>query len=133
MKLIRRITVFAAALVLAPPVSAHHSDAGIDLESTVAIEGTVKEYAFRNPHVYVIIESEQSGEPVDWELQMGPVHVSTRLGACAVGRFRLSTVENQIQYFAHSAEIVVICPIFTHGKQRHVGRCPMKIFYGAAS
>ena len=55
------------------------------------------------------------------------------LGACAVGRFRLSTVENQIQYFAHSAEIVVICPIFTHGKQRHVGRCPMKIFYGAGS
>ena len=56
----------------------------------------------------------------------------SQLGACAVGRFRLSTVENQIQYFAHSADIVVICPIFTHGKQRHVGRCPMNIFYGAS-
>ncbi len=76
----RRIAVLAATLVLAAPVSAHHSDAGVDMESTVTIEGTVKEFAWRNPHVYVIVESLQSGEPVDWEIQMGPVHTSTRRG-----------------------------------------------------
>jgi len=78
MKILRHMTVFAAALLLTAPVSAHHSDAGVDMESTVTIEGTVKEYAWRNPHVYVIVESVQSGEPVDWEIQMGPVHTSTR-------------------------------------------------------
>ena len=80
MNILRHMTVFAAALLLAAPVPAHHSDAGMDMESTITIEGTVKEFAWRNPHVYVIVETEQSGEPVDWELQMGPVHTSTRRG-----------------------------------------------------
>ena len=80
MNILRRMTVFAAALILAAPVSAHHSDAGMDMESTITFDGTVKEFAWRNPHVYVIVETEQSGEPVDWELQMGPVHTSTRRG-----------------------------------------------------
>ena len=80
MSVLRHMTVFAAAFVLATPVSAHHSDAGVDLETMVTIEGTVKEFAWRNPHVYVIVESLQSGEPVDWELQMGPVHFQTRMG-----------------------------------------------------
>ena len=80
MSVLRHMTVFAAALVLATPVSAHHSDAGIDLESMVTIEGTVKEFAWRNPHIYVIVESVQSGEPVDWEFQMGTVATQTRMG-----------------------------------------------------
>ena len=75
-----RVTAITTALLLAAPVSAHHSDAGVDMESTVTIEGTVQEFAWRNPHVYVIVESLQSGEPVDWELQMGPVHFHTRMG-----------------------------------------------------
>ena len=80
MNILRHMTALSAALVLAAPVSAHHSDAGMDMESTITFEGTVKEFAWRNPHVYVIVETEQSGEPVDWELQMGPVHTSTRRG-----------------------------------------------------
>ncbi len=50
MKFLKQVTAFAAALVLAAPVSAHHSDAGMDMESTITIEGTVKEFAWRNPH-----------------------------------------------------------------------------------
>ena len=80
MHFLKHMTAFAAALVLAAPVPAHHSDAGIDLESMVAIEGTVKEFAWRNPHIYLIVESVQSGEPVDWELQMGTVATQTRMG-----------------------------------------------------
>ena len=62
MNILGHMTVFAAAPLLAAPVSAHHSDAGIDLESMVAIEGTVKEFAWRNPHIYLIVESVQSAE-----------------------------------------------------------------------
>ena len=50
MNFLRHMTAFAAALVLAAPVSAHHGDAGMDMESTITIEGTVKEFAWRNPH-----------------------------------------------------------------------------------
>ena len=76
----RNLTALAAVLLVAVPVSAHHSDAGMDMESTVTIEGTIKEVAWQNPHTFLVVESVQSGEPVDWELQMGPVHVQVRRG-----------------------------------------------------
>ncbi len=80
MKILRLITLFPAAVVLIPTAWAHHSDAGMDLESVVAFDGTVTDFAWRNPHVYVIVETEQSGEPVEWELQLGPVNVISRRG-----------------------------------------------------
>ena len=80
MNILKHKSAFAAALLLAAPVPAHHSDAGMDMESTVIIEGTVKEFAWRNPHTYLVVESVQSGELVDWEIQMGPVHVQVRRG-----------------------------------------------------
>lgn len=61
-------------------VHAHHSDAGIDMESIIAFSGTVSEFAFRNPHAYVLIDVEQNGETVEWEAQMGPVTVLSRRG-----------------------------------------------------
>ena len=73
-------TVCAAALVLASPVFGHHSDAGVDTDAVVGFEGTVTEFAWRNPHVYVVVETEQSGEPVEWELQMGSVSGLARRG-----------------------------------------------------
>ena len=80
MNLTRFAAALATALVLASPVVGHHSDAGVDTESIVAFEGTVQEFAWRNPHVYVIVETDQSGEPVEWELQMGSVNGLARRG-----------------------------------------------------
>ena len=72
--------VVATALVMVLPASGHHSDAGVDRESVVAFEGTVREFAWMNPHVYVVVETEQNGEPVEWELQMGSVSGLIRRG-----------------------------------------------------
>ena len=80
MTITRCATVFAVAVVMASPVFGHHSDAGVDTESVVAIEGTVQEFAWRNPHVYVVVATEQSGAPVEWELQMGAVGGLSRRG-----------------------------------------------------
>ncbi len=61
----RHATTFAAALVIASPVAAHHSDAGLDMESVIAFEGTVAEFNWRNPHVYFTVETtDERGEPV---------------------------------------------------------------------
>jgi hypothetical protein len=46
--LISLVTAVAVAL----PVQAHHSDAGVDMESVVAFAGTVREFTWKNPHVY---------------------------------------------------------------------------------
>lgn len=63
------------------PVSAHHSDAGIDMETIVAFDGTVADFVWRNPHVYVLVEQTGAdGEAVEWELQMGPTNVMSRRG-----------------------------------------------------
>ena len=66
---------------LSPRAYAHHSDAGIDMTSVVAFEGTVTEFVWRNPHVYVLVEAANSqGEATTWNVQMGPVNVISRRG-----------------------------------------------------
>ena len=75
------IGIAIAAFTATLPVAAHHSDAGLDMESIVAFEGTVNEFAFRNPHSYVVIGApDETGAVVDWELQMGPVNILSRRG-----------------------------------------------------
>ena len=71
----------AITSICALPASAHHSDAGIDMESIVAFEGVVTDFVWRNPHVYVLVDRVgEDGEAVEWELQMGPVNVISRRG-----------------------------------------------------
>ena len=75
------LAFIATASVCALPASAHHSDAGIDMESIVAFDGTVADLVWRNPHVYVLVEQTGAdGEAVEWELQMGPTNVMSRRG-----------------------------------------------------
>ena len=75
----RYTITFAAGLVFAFPVVAHHSDAGLDMDSVVAFEGTVTEFYWRNPHVYFTVETtDERGEAVEWTLQMGSALVQAR-------------------------------------------------------
>ena len=77
----RKIIILCAALGFAASVSGHHSDAGMDIDSVVTFEGTVTEYAWRNPHVYITVETtDELGEPIEWELQMSSTLTSTRMG-----------------------------------------------------
>ena len=62
----KHMSTIIMMLVLTTTVSAHHSDAGLDVDSILAFEGTVTEFGFRNPHVYVDMETMQSGEPVSY-------------------------------------------------------------------
>lgn len=76
-----RVGIAIAVLVMTMPLAAHHSDAGLDMESIVAFEGTVNEFVFRNPHTYVSIrQTDEQSEAVDWDLQMSPVNILSRRG-----------------------------------------------------
>ena len=76
----------AAALAVgclsaALPLRAHHSDAGLDMETVVTLDGTVTAYYFRNPHVYFTMETAGAdGHPVEWSVQMGSAVSSSRQG-----------------------------------------------------
>ncbi|MGE4658112.1 MAG: DUF6152 family protein [Gammaproteobacteria bacterium] len=63
------------------PVSAHHSEAGFDTGKVVAFEGTVIEYSWRNPHVYIDVESiDRVGSRVVWEIETGATPIMRRSG-----------------------------------------------------
>jgi hypothetical protein len=56
--MMQRLTGFFAAMVLCGglgPALAHHSGAMFDRTRTVELSGTIKEYQFANPHVWIEI------------------------------------------------------------------------------
>ncbi len=78
---VRLRNVALVALLLASPGFGHHSDAGLDMDSTVVLEGTVLEYNFRNPHVYIIVAvADDTGDTVEWELQTSSTITVMRMG-----------------------------------------------------
>ena len=80
MKSINAVLI-AAALLVAPPASAHHSNSIFDLTSTVSLQGTVSRYVWANPHVYVYVEIEDdSGRLAEWLIEADPTPMMTRNG-----------------------------------------------------
>ncbi|HSG65868.1 MAG TPA: DUF6152 family protein, partial [Gammaproteobacteria bacterium] len=77
----RSVPVVVVALAAVSPVLAHHSDAGLDTDSIVMLEGTVTEFRWRNPHIYFTMDvPDASGDTVEWQVQMGSTSVSLRRG-----------------------------------------------------
>ena len=75
-------TAFAAtAIFVSLSAYSHHSDVGLNMDSVTMIEGTVTEFAWRNPHAYFTVAvDDERGEPVEWTVQMGSTIVVTRMG-----------------------------------------------------
>ncbi len=68
-------------VVAALPASAHHSEAGFDKGTVVAFEGSVLEYSWGNPHVYIVVETtDAGGEPVRWQVETSSTPILTRRG-----------------------------------------------------
>jgi hypothetical protein len=66
-------TLSAGAIAMAcagGTATAHHSNVQFDLTRMATIEGTVMRYDFRNPHVYLYLETEDpDGSTAVWELE----------------------------------------------------------------
>jgi len=78
---VRSMTILAVGAVVAAPVAGHHSDAAVDIQSVVTIEGTITEYSWRNPHIYFALEVEgEADEPVEWTVQMAGTISVARMG-----------------------------------------------------
>ena len=71
MRLIFASAVLALAVI---PVSAtaHHSHAMYESERRITLDGTVKEWQWANPHVFLyVIVNDRTGKPVEWVLEGG--------------------------------------------------------------
>jgi Family of unknown function (DUF6152) len=57
--------------VLAGPVWAHHSVAGYETDKELTLRGSVVEYSWKNPHVFVVWNvKDESGKLVQWVGEM---------------------------------------------------------------
>jgi hypothetical protein len=75
-----RTLAVTAGLLVALPALPHHSDAGVDMSKLVSFQGTVKEFVWKNPHVYFLVSSQRNGQPVTWEVQMANLSGLARKG-----------------------------------------------------
>ncbi|HEX3398163.1 MAG TPA: DUF6152 family protein, partial [Steroidobacteraceae bacterium] len=73
------VTAFTA------PASAHHSFAMFDAESTITLQGTVKEFEWTNPHSWlrVMVTDEKTGQPAVWALELSSPARLKRMGMSA--------------------------------------------------
>ena len=63
------------------PVSAHHSYAMFDVEKKIAVEGTVKEFRWTNPHAWIRMEvMDAKGQQKEWAVEMGSLTILVQLG-----------------------------------------------------
>jgi hypothetical protein len=75
----------AAATLLASaiPAHAHHSfPAQYDASKPITLTGKVTKVEWTNPHIFIYIDvpDEQTGQPVNWALEMGGPNALLRLG-----------------------------------------------------
>ena len=76
MRRLALVGVVAAALALGTPapVSAHHSHAMFDMTKEVSITGTVTNYSYRNPHVFLHLDvRNDKGEVASWAVEMSNI------------------------------------------------------------
>jgi len=71
----------AVLSLLALPAAAHHSPAQFDLTQDLMLEGTIREFSWRNPHVYIELEmTGPDGQTVLQEIEASPASNLVPLG-----------------------------------------------------
>jgi hypothetical protein len=77
MRTLSVITVVLAAM----PVLAHHSNSAFDPEKVVVLKGTVAEWRWTNPHVWIVLSvDEGNGNKTVWEIEGRPPGILARNG-----------------------------------------------------
>ena len=71
----------AAAAFITTPAFSHHSFAMFDIEKTVTLKGTVREYEWTNPHSWLrMMVADQAGKQLQWAFEMSSPARQIQLG-----------------------------------------------------
>ena len=70
--------VAIAAMLAASSALAHHSFAMFDQSKSVTVQGTVKDFRWTNPHVFIqLLVKTEGGSEVEWSIEMtSPEHLA---------------------------------------------------------
>jgi hypothetical protein len=63
------VTAVIGALVASAPLLAHHGNASLDNERMVMVNGTVAQYLWSNPHVFLMVDVKEDGEVRRWVIE----------------------------------------------------------------
>lgn len=74
------IAASAVGLAYVSPASAHHSFAMFDTAKTNSIVGTVKEFQWQNPHIWVEMEAKEGSREVHYSIEGASVNILVRAG-----------------------------------------------------
>ena len=77
-RLVRCAFIAIAAMLTAGSVLAHHSFAMFDQSKTVTLQGTVKDFRWSNPHVFIqLLVKNEDGVDEEWSIEMtSPEHLA---------------------------------------------------------
>jgi hypothetical protein len=68
--------VFALTLLVSTTSFAHHSYAMFDMKKEIVVEGTVKNFQWTNPHIWIDVVVMEKGKPVNWSIEgKGPIQL----------------------------------------------------------
>jgi hypothetical protein len=77
----RTLAVFVSMLLAATSALAHHSNSAFDPEKVVVLTGTVTEWKWVNPHVWIFLSVDDgNGAKTVWEIEGRPPGVLARAG-----------------------------------------------------
>ena len=114
--MLRPIGMFAlaAAAVLAGPASAHHTFAMFDLTKVVTLSGTLKDFQWTNPHVWVeLVVPDASGGTTEWNIEGGSPNALVRKGwklsALKIGS-KVTVTIHPLKTGVHGGSLLTITP-----------------------
>ena len=74
-RIAKAVLACSMSLALALPALAHHSAAAFNTQQEVKVTGTVTQYRFRNPHVYMTLQVKKAdGSTAAVEVEAGAPH-----------------------------------------------------------
>ncbi len=78
---LRGVALAAAVVGAAAPASAHHSFAMFDNENQIKISGTISEFQWTNPHIYIALNGGRAGEEAKkWTIEGASPGILNRVG-----------------------------------------------------
>ena len=75
------LAVTASLAFAAGGAAAHHSYAMFDMQKEVTLEGTVREFQWTNPHIWIqLLVKDDSGQEVEWGIECNSTSTMGRVG-----------------------------------------------------
>ena len=75
------LSLLTALACMTGTAEAHHSYAMFDMQKEVKLEGTVREYQWTNPHIWIqLLVTDAGGHEVEWAIECNSTNTMSRVG-----------------------------------------------------